>query len=233
MTTKYIKLIASLVMLMGLSACPDGDGGGGGSTTPTIAYVKASNTGVGDLFGYFLALSADGNTLAVGVPEEASNATGIGGNQLDNSAFRSGAVYVYTRSGSTWTQQAYVKASNTGANDRFGVRLELSADGNTLAVGASGEDSYAFGIGGAQNNDLAVDSGAVYVYTRSGGSWTQQVYVKASNTEAGDLFSGSLALSADGNTLVVGAYAESSNATGIGGNQGDNSAANSGAVYLY
>ena len=58
-------------------------------------------------------------------------------------------------------------------------------------------------------------------------------YVKASNTEAVDFFSYSLALSADGNTLAVGAYGEASNATGIGGNQGDNSASGSGAVYLY
>ena len=59
-------------------------------------------------------MSADGNTLAVAAYWEASNATGINGNQDDNSIPQAGAVYVFTRSGTTWTQQAYIKASNTG-----------------------------------------------------------------------------------------------------------------------
>src|SRR2546422_3735860 len=74
------------------------------------AYVKASNTDAGDDFGFAVALSSDGNTLAVGVPGEASVATGIGGDQTNNAAASAGAVYVYIRSGTTWTQQAYIKA---------------------------------------------------------------------------------------------------------------------------
>ena len=203
------------------------------STWSQQAYVKASNTGADDYFGNSLALAADGNTLAVGAFLEDSNAIGIGGDQTDNSAVRSGAVYVFTRSDSTWSQQAYVKASNTEADDRFGNSLALAADGNTLAVGASREGSNAIGIGGDQTDNSATSSGAVYVFTRSGSTWSQQAYVKASNTEAGDGFGNSLALAADGNTLAVGAFGEESNATGIDGNQDDNSATNSGAVYLY
>ena len=100
----------------------------------------------------------------MGTNSEDSNATGVNGNQADNSASDSGAVYVFTRSGSSWSQQAYVKASNTEANDNFGISVALSADGNTLAVGAYGEDSNATGINGNQADNSASSSGAVYVY---------------------------------------------------------------------
>jgi hypothetical protein len=88
-----------------------------GTLAAAVGYFKASNTGAGDFFGSSLALSADGNTLAVGAYLEDSAATGIGGNQADDSATNAGAVYVFVRSGATWSQQAYVKASNTGAGD--------------------------------------------------------------------------------------------------------------------
>ncbi|QEA14520.1 integrin [Comamonas flocculans] len=201
--------------------------------TQAIGYFKASNTGTGDYFGAALALSADGNTLAVGASSESSNATGIGGNQANNSAGNAGAVYVFIRSGSTWSQQAYVKASNTNGDDRFGYSLALSADGNTLAVGAVTEASNATGIGGNQANNSASNAGAVYVFIRSGSTWSQQAYVKASNTDEEDMFGHSLALSADGHTLAVGAIFEDSNATGVDGNQANNSASNAGAVYVF
>jgi hypothetical protein len=204
-----------------------------GALTAAIGYAKASNTGVADAFGTSLALSDDGNTLAVGASGEDSNATGIGGNQNDNSASGGGAVYVFTRTGTFWSQQAYIKASNTEAGDRFGSSLDLSADGNTLAVGADDESSNAIGIGGNQSNNSASGSGAVYVFTRTGSIWSQQAYVKASNTGVGDQFGTSLALSDDGNTLAVGADDEDSIAIGIDGNQGDNTASESGAVYVF
>jgi hypothetical protein len=196
------------------------------------AYIKASNTNSGDNFGYSVALSADGDTLAVGAYFEDSLATGIGGDQFNNGMTGSGAVYVLTRSGGVWSQQAYVKASNTGALDHFGGSVALSGDGDTLAVGAYGEDSGATGVGGDQADNSAPDSGAVYVLTRSGGVWSQQAYVKASNTGAGDSFGLSVALSGDGDTLAVGATAEDSGATGINGNPSDDSAAQSGAAYV-
>jgi hypothetical protein len=198
------------------------------------AYVEASNTGVNDYFGYSVSLSSDGNTLAVGARQESSNATGIGGEQgNDLTTSAAGAVYVFIRSDTKWTQQAYVKASNTGANDQFGSSVSLSSDGNTLAVGAKYEGSNATGIDGADEFNLAPNAGAVYVFSRSGTTWTQQAYVKASNTGADDRFGHSVSLSSDGNTLAVGAYQESSNAKGIGGKEGDNSTSAAGAVYLY
>lgn len=128
-----------------------------------------------------MALSADGNTLAVGVPQEDSNTTVDAAN---NDAGDAGAVYVYARSGNAWMQQAYLKVSNPGLDDRFGWGVAMSADGATLAVGARGEGSNATGINpvNGEVNNSAVSAGAVYVYTRSGSAWSQQVYVKAANT---------------------------------------------------
>jgi cysteine-rich repeat protein len=214
----------------------NGDGCNNSCALSVLAYLKASNSGSSDAFGTSFALSADGSTLAVGAIGEASTATGIGGNQNNHTAAGSGAVYAFTRSGTTWSQQAYIKASNTGSGigsgDAFGVSVALSADGSTLAVGASGEDSAATGIGGDQADNAASNAGAVYVFTRNGTTWSQQAYVKASNTGANDQFGYSVALSADG-TLAVVAINEDSAATGIGGNQANNSATDAGAVYVF
>ena len=204
-----------------------------GSAWNQQAYVKASNAEASDAFGVTVTLSADGSTLAVGATGEASGATGINGDPLDNSAASAGAVYVFTRNGSAWIQDAYVKASNTGAGDSFGSNIAMSTDGSTLAVGAAGEDSSATVINGDQSDNSAASAGAVYVFTRSGGTWGQQAYVKASNAEASDAFGVTVTLSADGSTLAVGASNEASSATGINGDQSDNSAASAGAVYVF
>jgi hypothetical protein len=221
-----------------------------GSTWTQQAYVKASNPNLGDDFGQSVALSADGNTLAVGADLEDSAATTIDGNETNdcttvavpaNCAANAGAVYVYTRAGATWTRQAYIKAANAGAGDGFGRSLALAADGNTLAVGAFGEDSAATGIDNNGTDDCAAatpvncaaDSGAVYVYTRSGTAWSQRHYIKASNTGALDRFGWGVALSGDGATLAVGAHLEDSVAAGVGGDESGNTAPNSGAVYVY
>ncbi len=212
---------------------------GGGTTWTQQAYIKASNTGAEDQFGISVALSSNGNTLAVSATGEDSALTGVTAGIVTegtagNAAPGAGAVYVFTRIGTAWTQEAYVKASNTGAGDQFGFSVALSSNGNTLAVGAIGEDSSAIGIGGSQTDSAATtNAGAVYVYTRSGTTWTQEAYVKASNTGALDLFGFSVSLSGDGNTLAVGAIGESSAATGIGGSQTDNSAADAGAAYVF
>src|SRR5690606_35208174 len=78
-----------------------------------IGFIKASNTDAYDWFGWSLALSADGSTLAVGAPAENSKATGVNGDQADNTSPSSVAVYVFTQVEGDWMQQAYLKASNT------------------------------------------------------------------------------------------------------------------------
>jgi LPXTG-site transpeptidase (sortase) family protein len=198
-----------------------------GTTWTQQAYIKASNTEAYDHFSNSISLSGD--TLAVGANGESSSAIGINGDQTDNSASASGSVYIFTRSGTTWSQQAYIKASNTDANDLFGDAISLS--GNTLAVGAYGEDSSATGVNGAQADNSTSSSGAVYVFTRSGTVWSQLAYLKASITQSRDYFGRSLSLS--GNTLAVGAEGEDSNALGVNGDQSDNSADYSGAVYVF
>ncbi|MBL9100664.1 MAG: hypothetical protein JNL82_06890 [Myxococcales bacterium] len=95
------------------------------------------------------------------------------------------------------------------------------------------EDSASVGVDGDANNDGSVDSGALYVYERKDQTWSPRAYLKAPNTGADDRHGDSLALSSDGKTLVVGTNQEDSAAQGIGGNQIDNSAAASGAVYVY
>lgn len=179
-----------------------------GLSTPLIGYLKASNTAGFASFGTAVALSADGNTLAVGASSESSTAIGVGGNQVNdcsgaqaNCAFGSGAVYVYTRSGNTWSAPVYIKASNTGAGDAFGSTLSLSADGNTLAVAATDEDS----VNTNQADNSAFSAGAVYVFTRAGAVWSQTAYLKASNAAQSDRFGTTLALSPDGELLAIGA----------------------------
>lgn len=205
------------------------------------AYIKASRPGQSAQFGHHVALSQDGSTLAVSAYYEASAAKGIDGDQSDESIPQAGAVYMFTRTGTTWSQQAYIKASNTGEagvgdqlgdGDQFGFSLALSADGNTVAVGAIGEDSAAKGINGDQTSNAAVGSGAVYVYSRTNKKWTQQAYVKASNTDPGDLFGYAVGLSADGNTMAVSAYDEDGGSRVINGPQ-DHARRGSGAVYVF
>ena len=191
------------------------------------AYLKAFNTDANDEFG--LAVAISGDTVVVGAPSEDSNATGIDGDETDNSAADSGAAYVFVRNGTTWSQQAYLKASNTEAFDSFGNNLAISGD--TVVVGALFESSDATGINGDQSDNHADEAGAAYVFVRNGNTWTQQAYLKASNTNARDHFSGSVAISGD--TIVVAADGEDSNATGVDGDQDDNSADGSGAAYVF
>ena len=199
----------------------------GAALLEQIAYGKASNTQGNNGFGGALAL--DGDTLVVGAPCESSGATGVDRDPAGASAPCAGAVYVFARAGGTWSQQAYIKASNTEMNDEFGAALALS--GNTLAVGAPGEDSSATGIDGAQADNLAGDAGAVYVFVRTGTTWSQQAYIKASNAGAQDHFGNAVTLSAD--TLAVGAHGEASAATQIDGDQADDTATKAGAVYVF
>ena len=105
----------------------------------------------GDQFGFSLALSDDGNTVAHGAIAEDSNATGVNGNQADNSANSAGAVYVFARTGTTWSQQAYIKSSTPAeyANgDLFGFSVALNANGSTLAIGAYDEGGSSRTING-------------------------------------------------------------------------------------
>ncbi len=207
-----------------------------GTTWAQEAILNAPNAEVNDNFGSSVYLSSD--TIVVGAEQEDSNQTTITNGttaSADNLATDSGAVYVFKRTGTVWAQEAYLKASNAEANDKFGYRVSVSSD--TIVVGAYQEDSNQTTITngtitGADNS--ATDSGAVYVFKRTGTVWAQEAYLKASNAEANDNFGSSVYVSSD--TIAVGAEQESSNQTTITGGttaSADNSLANSGAVYVF
>ena len=111
-----------------------------------------------------LALSASGDLLAVGSYREDSAATGINGNGADNSLTNAGAAYLFSRSGPTWVQIAYVKASNTYNGADFGYNVALSGDGSILGVTAEGAASSA---------------GALYAFR--GAPWMQTGFYLAKN----------------------------------------------------
>jgi drug/metabolite transporter superfamily protein YnfA len=194
------------------------------------AYVKASNADVEDYFGTDVAVSGD--TVVIGANRESSSTTGVNGNQADNSAMGAGAAYVFVRNGGTWTQQAYLKASNTGAEDLFGSSVAISGD--TIVVGAEWEDSSSTGVNSTPN-DNEEDAGAAYVFTRTGNVWTQQAYLKAQQTTKAngnpfDNFGGSVAISGD--TIIVGSRGESSSTTGVNSTPNE-AAAGAGAAYIF
>jgi hypothetical protein len=192
------------------------------------AYFKASNAGPNDYFGR--AVSISGNTIVVGAPGEESSATAINGDQADDSDYGYGAAYVFVRQASAWSQQAYLKAPNSGSFDEFGG--SVSIDGEVIVVGAKGEASVANCIDyDLQNNDSA-GNGAAYVFIRQGNSWMHSAYLKASNAASSPgAFGTDVAVS--GSVVIVGAPGEDSAATGSGGNQTDISAKSAGAVYVF
>jgi hypothetical protein len=134
--------------------------------------------------GYSVALSADGNTALVG-------------GDLDNAGV--GAVWVWTRGNGVWSQQG-PKLVGAGAvgNANQGYTVALSADGSTAFIGGLADDN---------------NTGAAWVWTRGNGVWTQQGPKLVGAGAVGNLYAGySVALSADGNTAVVGRPGDDSNA---------------------
>ncbi len=153
--------------------------------------------------------------MVVGAPGEDG-----AGTENTNDASQSGAAYVFVRNGSSWSQEAYLKASTRGGEDAFGTAVAIY--GSTIVVGAPGEDSNATGVGGNQLNDSALDSGAAYVFVGSSGVWTQTAYLKASNTDARNGFGQSVAI--DDSKIAVGAPFQNGSDAGLDG---------SGAVFVF
>jgi hypothetical protein len=171
------------------------------------ALVEASHPQAGARLGTSVALSFDGLTLAAG-----ASATGRG------------AVHVFRQEPSGWREQAIVTSAHATAQNPLGSQVLLSADGMTLAVGATAPD----GTEARQRT-----AGSAYVFVNQDGQWRQRARLQASNADMGDAFGERLALSSDGGVLAVSAVYEASAAGGLNGDQGDNSAPWAGAVYLY
>ena len=223
--------------LPGDDTVSDGSSSGGGAVYVFIrlptgweeqAFLKARNpdegnlfgfADEGDLFGFDVSLSATGDVLAVGAPQYN---LGFG----STSTFpATGATYIFVRSSDTWRQRARVGTVNQGY--RLGTANDLSRDGRMLAVGVPGYYDLTL---------QSLVSGAANIYRDDGNGWLLETTLQASNPDRGDKFGGSLSLSGDAQSLAIGASKEDSNATGLTtapGDQNDNSAQDSGAVYLY
>jgi len=204
-----------------------------------IAYLKGSQANRNDALGVSVAVSDDGNTVVAGAADDTCLVPGINAPCRDATwppylgAGSAGGAYVWARNGNAWTEQAYLKATNPELEDVFGVRVSISGDGNTVVAGAPNEDSNAKGLNGSQSDNSAQEAGAVYIFTRTGSTWAQRVYLKSSNNEAFDMFGSSAAVSRDGKTIVIGAPIEASAAKGVNANQNDNSALGAGAAYIF
>jgi len=167
-----------------------------GGTWSQAAELTAADGAVSDNFGRSVALSSTGATALVGAYGKA-----VG----------QGAAYVYTLAGGTWSQAAELTASNGAVDDYFGISVALSSTGATALVGA-----FYKTVGGNGQQ------GAAYVYTFTGGTWSQAAELTASNGAIYDYFGISVALSSTGATALVGAYGKT-----VGSNT------NQGAAYVY
>ena len=144
--------------------------------------ITSSDGAEEDCFGSSVALSSDGKALAVGAFQKC-----IGGNPTPQ-----GKAYIYAWDGYVWVESG-IAASDGMPGDGFGLPVALSSDGKTLAVGATGKDF-----------DTTEGYGKVYVYSWNGSSWAE-TGIMASDGAGFDWFGSSLALSADGRVLAVGA----------------------------
>ena len=159
-----------------------------GTTWSQQAKIQASDAQASDQFGFSVSISSDGNTAIVGARAE------------DTTGSNAGSAYIFTRSGTTWSQEAKIQASDAQTNDYFGQSVSISSDGNTAIVAAYQEDT----------------TGSAYIFTRSGSTWSQQAKIQASDAEASDFFGWSVSISSDGNTAIVGAYGEDTTASSAG-----------------
>lgn len=207
--------------------------------------LGATHVGSNFHFGYSVAISADGQTIAVGSPGDTFPALNVNPSLPENPMplADSGAVYIYRRTDTSWQMSAYIKASNPDAGDRFGTSVALSGDGSILAVGAPGEGNVAHSIGfqfdtgsivpESQTNNSAPNSGAVYLYENESGGWTPAYYIKAPHTLAGDEFGSCVSLSAAGDILAAGAPRDNAGAQGIDQPRAVVESVDSGAIYTF
>jgi len=164
-----------------------------GSTWTQQQKIVASDATSYDYFGYSVSISSDGTYAIVGA-------------YMDDVTYTDqGSAYIFTRSGSTWTQQAKLVASDAAQNDRFGFSVSISSDGSRAIVGSVFDD------------DAGTDSGSAYIFTRSGSTWTQQDKLVASDGATNDWFGQSVSISSDATTAIVGASGDDLGAIGDAG----------------
>src|SRR5262249_6795029 len=143
----------------------------------------------------------------IGATGDRSKATGVNGDQTDRSVMNAGAAYVFVRSGTNWKQEAYLKPRVVAMNDDFG--RQVAVDGQRVVVLSS---------------PRASPRDKFHVYERKGDTWSQTGSINL------PYYSG---LAVSGDTVVAADYTENSNATGVNGNQNNQGAQGSGAVFVY
>jgi hypothetical protein len=137
-----------------------------------------------DRFGESVAVSSDGTTALIGANQD----------DADPNGDAEGSAYVFTENEGTWSQQQKLTAADADREERFGFSVAVSSDGTTALIGAAG------------NVELNADRvGSAYVFTQSGGTWSQQQKLSPSDGTVGDRFGESVAVSGDGTTALIGA----------------------------
>lgn len=167
--------------------------GGSGPEDPWCEEAKltASDQGNNDRFGFWVAI--DGDTVVVGSRQD------------DDTDTNTGSAYVFTRIGAVWSEEAKLTAADAAAFDRFGTSVSISGD--TAVIGAGEAD----GVG--------ANSGAAYVFTRSGTTWSQEVKLTPADPAAGDFFGHYVSISE--NTILLSAFRD------------DDDGQDSGSAYLF
>lgn len=158
--------------------------------------IEPSDGASNDNFCTSMTCNYDGSIIAVGSPLD------------DDGGSATGSVYVYTRSGNTWPQTAKIAHTGRKANDRLGIDVSMNYAGDLLAVGAQ------------RATGNATTAGSVFLYTRSGAVWTQQMKLVAPDGATDDYFGTSVSLS-NGGVLAIGAYTD------------DIGVSNAGSVYVF
>lgn len=143
------------------------------------AKIQLSDTNNYETAGSSISLNSDGTRVAIGIPYHDAGGTNIG------------AVEIYSRSGTVWSFEAKIQASNKAAGDMFGYSVRLSADASKLIVGSP----YSGGS----------DIGKAYLYTRTGTVWAETVILTPSDGAVNDHFGWCVGISSDGTRIAVGA----------------------------
>lgn len=195
-----------------------------GAAMDAIGYLKADTPQDKSAYGFSMAISEDGSTLAVGSPRFDSA-------EHDDT----GAVYIYTKSTDGWVQSERIDnpASDGGKDDFFGYALDISADGSHLVITAPYEDSGSADINNSEQSNTSADSGAAYVFSKTDSGWTQQAFLKASNPDRQDYYGVRATINNEASRIAISAPFEASNASGINGDQTNNDIELAGAVYVY
>jgi hypothetical protein len=163
-----------------------------GGSWDTGTKIQASDKQDSDRFGYKVSMNSDGTKVIVGAWQD------------DTGGSNAGAAYIFALSGGSWSQQAKIQASDKQAHDYFGYSVSMSSDGTKVIVGAFAEDT-----GGGS-------AGSAYIFALSGGSWSQQAKIQASDPEANDRFGRSVSMNSDGTKVIVGAWLEDTGGTNAG-----------------